>query len=111
MARPLSPPVQEELCAIAQEALRNAFQHAHASQVTARIVYGDDALLLTVADNGRGLDDEEVRQRARDRHFGLVGMRERARRVGATLDINGAAGQGTVVELRVSARLVYAEVA
>ena len=108
-ARPLSPPVQEELCAIAQEALRNAFQHAHASKVTARIAYGDDALVLTVADNGRGLDDEEVRQRLKDRHFGLVGMRERARRVGAALEIGGAAGQGTVVELKVPARLVYAE--
>jgi signal transduction histidine kinase len=110
-ARPLSPPVQEELCAIAQEALRNAFQHAQASMVTTRIAYGDDSLLLTVADNGRGLDDEEVRQRAKDRHFGLVGMRERARRVGATLDIGGASGQGTVVELKVLARLAYAAAA
>lgn len=108
-ARPLSPPVQEELCAIAQEALRNAFQHAQASRVITRIRYGSDALVLTVADNGRGLDNEEVRQRAKDRHFGLVGMRERARRVGATLDIGGAAGQGTVVELRVAARLIYAQ--
>jgi signal transduction histidine kinase len=110
-ARPLSPPVQEELCAIAQEALRNAFQHAQASRVTTRISYGSDALVLTVADNGRGLDDEEVRVRLKDRHFGLLGMRERARRVGATLDIGGAAGQGTVVALTVSARLAYAELA
>ena len=106
-ARPLSPPVQDELAAIAQEALRNAFQHAHAGKVAVRIEYNDDALLLMVADDGRGLDDEEVRNRLKQRHFGMQGMRERARHVGATLDISSAPGKGTVVSLKVVARLCY----
>ncbi|TFW20620.1 hypothetical protein E4L98_14105 [Duganella callida] len=107
--RQLAPPVQEELCAIGQEALRNAFQHARAARITVRIDYRDEVLSLRVADDGRGIDNEEVRQRLRERHFGMVGMRERARRVGASIDISSAPGQGTVVELRAAARLAYVE--
>lgn len=107
-ARPLSPPVQDELAAIAQEALRNAFQHARASKVTVRIEYHDDALVLQVADDGRGLDQDEVRNRIKERHFGMVGMRERARYAGAAIDITSSPGQGTVMSLKASARLCYA---
>ncbi|MYM35760.1 hypothetical protein GTP38_15605 [Duganella sp. FT94W] len=107
LPRPLSPPVQEELCAIAVEALRNAFQHANAAHVTVRIAYNDDALRLTVADDGRGLDPEEVRERHKERHFGLVGMSERARYVGAAIEVSTAPGQGTVIALSVDAALCY----
>ncbi|MYN39357.1 hypothetical protein GTP55_08230 [Duganella sp. FT109W] len=107
-ARPLSPPVQDELAAIAQEALRNAFQHARASKVRVRIEYHDDALVLRVADNGRGLDQDEVRKRLKERHFGMVGMRERARYAGAVIDISSAPGQGTVISLKAAAGLCYA---
>jgi signal transduction histidine kinase/ligand-binding sensor domain-containing protein len=106
--RPLSPPVQEELASIAQEALRNAFQHASANLVSVRIEYHDEALQLIVADNGRGLDQEEVRSRIRERHFGMIGMRERAKYIGAAIDITSAPGQGTVISLKVAARLCYA---
>jgi signal transduction histidine kinase len=106
--RALSPPVQDELCAIALEALRNAFQHANAARVTVRIDYRDDALQLMVADDGRGLNQEEVRARMKQRHFGMVGMRERARHVGAAIDVTSAPAQGTVITLKVAARLCYA---
>ncbi|NYE63167.1 signal transduction histidine kinase/ligand-binding sensor domain-containing protein [Duganella sp. 1224] len=111
VGRPLSPPVQEELCAIALEALRNAFQHARAANVGVRIEYHDDGLLLMVADDGRGLDQQEVRKRMQERHFGMLGMRERARFVGAAIDISSAPGQGTVITLKVPARLCYAAAA
>ncbi|WP_154819799.1 hypothetical protein SR858_11445 [Duganella zoogloeoides] len=62
-----------------------------------------------MADNGRGTDDKQVRLRLKDRHFGLVGMRERARRVGAVLGIGNAPGQGTMAALKVPARRVHAE--
>jgi signal transduction histidine kinase len=105
----LSPPVQEEVCAICAEALRNAFQHAHASAVSVRIDYRDAILLFAVSDNGRGIEDAEVRARQQQNHWGVVGMRERARSIGGELDIASLPGRGTFVTLRVPRMLACAE--
>jgi signal transduction histidine kinase/ligand-binding sensor domain-containing protein len=104
----LTAAVAEEVCAIACEALRNAFQHAQASQIEVRLGYGTDLLSLHVIDNGRGIgaapaDGEPLK------HWGLTGMRERAVRVGGRLDIESQPGLGTSVALMLPARLAYAE--
>ncbi|NGZ85910.1 sensor histidine kinase [Duganella aceris] len=105
--RSLQAPVQDEFAEIGQEALRNAFAHAKASDVTARIEYAADSLILSVSDNGRGLDAEEVKRRQAERHWGLTGMKERAKRVGAQFDIASEAGKGTTVTVKLPARLAY----
>lgn len=104
----LEPAVQEDLCAIGQEAMHNAFQHAQASAVTVTLDYRADRLVLRVADNGRGIDEAEVAQRIKEQHWGMIGLRERAMRIGAHLTINGQSGKGTVMELTVNRRLAYA---
>ncbi len=105
--RTLTVPVQDECAEIGQEALRNAFTHASAGAITARIEYAADGFLLRISDNGRGLDAEEVRRRQAERHFGLTGMKERAKRIGAQFDIASEPGQGTTVTVKLPARLAY----
>lgn len=91
----------DEAGAIACEALRNAFGHGQARRIIATIVYGKRELSVTVEDDGRGIDPELLDGGRRDGHWGLVGMRERAARIGARLDLRSEAGKGTLVELSV----------
>ncbi len=102
--RALQPQAAEEACHIAQEALRNAFRHAGPSAITLLLAYNADQLMVDVTDNGRGFA-----QGSKAGHWGLVGMRERAARIGAALSIDSAAGAGTKVVLRVPAQLAYME--
>jgi len=105
--RALTAPAQDEFSEIGREALRNAFAHANAGAVTARIDYAADCFIVRVSDNGRGLDAEEVKRRQAERHFGLTGMKERAKRIGAQCDIASEPGQGTTVTAKLPARLAY----
>jgi signal transduction histidine kinase/ligand-binding sensor domain-containing protein len=100
--RPLRPEVGEEIGEIAREALRNAFRHSGGDSVTADIAYGRGALTVRIVDNGTGIDAVPAGGE-RPRHWGIIGMRERATRIGATLDIGGAPGAGTVVRLSLKA--------
>jgi signal transduction histidine kinase/ligand-binding sensor domain-containing protein len=105
---PLQAQVQDEIAEIGAEALRNAFVHARATHVTLTLDYGRDTLALCVLDDGGGIDEDAVRKRVDGKHWGLVGMRERAARIGGKLAIDGSAGWGTSVALTVPARLAYA---
>jgi signal transduction histidine kinase len=105
---PLLAHVKEDIVEIGAEALRNAFCHARATRITLSLAYGADALALRVTDNGCGIDEAQVRKRVKDKHWGLVGMRDRAVRIGGQLSIEGRRGKGTGVELRLPARLAYA---
>ncbi|QAU35059.1 PAS domain-containing sensor histidine kinase [Janthinobacterium sp. 17J80-10] len=82
---------------IFQEALTNIARHAQATRVDIDAVLADGALLLSVQDNGKGLDRTAADNR---KSFGLTGMAERARQFGATLEITGEPGHGTRVMLR-----------
>jgi signal transduction histidine kinase len=89
--------VRLELLRIAREALRNAVRHAGATAIRAELHYADDALHLVIGDNGSGFNVEE-RLASEGHHWGLLGMRERASRIGAQFDIRSRAGAGTAVE-------------
>src|SRR5262249_9705843 len=84
--RPIQPTIQDEIYQVAREALRNAFVHARARMIEAEISYHDDLFRLRIRDDGTGLDPGILEGGGRSRHFGLLGMRERARRIGGTLD-------------------------
>jgi signal transduction histidine kinase len=92
--------VSRELLRIAREALRNAVRHAGATNVRAELRYAEDALHLVIRDNGSGFNVEE-RLAAESHHWGLLGMRERASRIGAQFAIRSRAGAGTAVETTV----------
>ena len=89
------PLVQErELFRIAQEALANIEKHAEASQVTINWQCDGGAALLDIADNGKGFP---IGHAGRLDSYGIIGMRERAASIGATLHVDSEPGIGTRV--------------
>src|SRR5499427_5641304 len=105
--RPLHPVVFEELFKIGKEALGNAFRHSGAHSVEAELNYERSELRIRIRDNGAGIESAILRQGHRDGHFGLPGMRERAQKVGAHLDVWSRTGAGTEVEVRIAAPIAY----
>lgn len=96
--RPL--PVHQEvtLLRIAQSALANAVEHAGAHQIRVRLDYRADAVVLEVADDGRGFDPSALDgHRSDGRGFGLPAIRARVDEVGGTLALTAARDRGTVL--------------
>jgi len=105
-ARELHPIVREEAIRIAGEALTNAFQHAKAELVEVEVSYGAAELHVRVRDDGQGMNDE-VLTTGRPGHWGLLGMRERAKKIRADLTLWSKPGAGTEIDLRVPAGVAY----
>jgi signal transduction histidine kinase len=105
--RPLHPMLRDEVYRIGREAIVNAFRHSGASQIEAAVEYSTRRLRVSVRDNGCGIDPAVV-QSGRDGHWGLSGMRERAERIGARLQVWSSPTTGTEIELTVPADLAFA---
>lgn len=105
--QPLDPIVRDELFRIGREALVNAYQHADAQSIDVEIVHARDELRLRFMDDGRGIDTTVLDGGGRPGHWGLSGMRERAERIEATLQIRSRQGSGTEVEVRMPAGAAY----
>ncbi len=84
---------EHELLRILQEALHNIDKHAAAKEVDVRWAVTETGARLQITDDGRGFDQDSPRSGS----FGLVGMRERAVGIGASLDIQSRPGAGTTV--------------
>jgi PAS domain S-box-containing protein len=91
--RDLSPAVEENLLHIGQEALTNALKHAHATKFNARLSFDSDAVYLELHDNGDGFDVDGINGGG----IGLIGMKERADQIGATVKITSEPGKGTKI--------------
>jgi signal transduction histidine kinase len=105
--RELNPMLRDEIYRIGREALRNAFRHARAQKIEAEITYSDSEFLLHVRDDGGGIDPEVVNQGARAGHWGLPGMRERAKSFGGKVEVWSEHGAGTEIELSVPGAIAY----
>jgi len=103
----LNPMLRDEIYRIAREALRNAFRHAKAQKIEAEVTYGDSEFLLHVRDDGKGIDPHVASQGARAGHWGVPGMRERAKSFGGKLEVWSEVGAGTEVKLTVPAAIAY----
>jgi signal transduction histidine kinase len=103
----LSPILQDEIYRIARELIRNAFRHAQARRIEAEVRYDDRLLRLRIRDDGKGIDPRVLQEGGRAGHWGLPGIRERAKQIGARLDFWSEAGAGTEVELTVPASIAY----
>ena len=86
---------------------RVAIQHAHASRIEAEIAYDPQFFRLRIRDNGKGIDRKVLEEGVRQGHWGLPGIRERAKRIGARLRLWSEPGAGTEAELTVPARIAY----
>jgi signal transduction histidine kinase len=96
-------PPEFELAAyrIVQEALSNVTQHAHASQAWVHVRFESEHLGLSVRDDGQGFVAPDLPDTlARQGHFGLMGIRERALLYGGQLSLRSAPGEGTELYVR-----------
>lgn len=93
----LSKETSTAIFRIFQEALTNVLRHSGATEVNVSISVEANVFILRVRDNGRGITDDE---KSADDAMGLLGMRERAALIGATVDIIGSLGEGTEVTVR-----------
>jgi signal transduction histidine kinase/ligand-binding sensor domain-containing protein len=101
--RHIHPLIRDEVYRICREAVANAFRHANAQRVRVIVRFLPQSLEIEIADDGQGMD-EEHRLHGRPGHFGLPGMKAHAERIGATIEIVSAPGEGTQVLLRVRTR-------
>jgi signal transduction histidine kinase/ligand-binding sensor domain-containing protein len=106
--RNLHPIVRDEIYRIVSEALRNAFRHAEANQIEVEFRYDKRQFRLRVRDNGKGIDAMFLTAAGRAGHFGLHGMRERAKLMGGKLTVWTASESGTEIELIIPTARAYA---
>lgn len=89
--------VAGNLLLVAQEAIHNALQHAHATIIDVKVAYGrDGAIAITVRDDGIGFE-AGTQPGSGQGHFGLEGMHDRMQAVGGTVRIESEVGGGTMV--------------
>jgi signal transduction histidine kinase len=98
---PFSLDIKEALYRIAREALHNIVKHANASHVTLAIKRDDKLISLDVCDDGKGFDPGGDYPG----HLGLHSMRERVERLGGTITIASAPGEGTQIAVRIPSEI------
>jgi two-component system sensor histidine kinase UhpB len=96
----ISTALKTALFRVAQEALTNVVKHAGARAAKVRLLYGPEAVILQVEDDGRGFDTS-VLTNPEGYSWGLVGMQERASLLGGRLRIQSKPGQGTTVAVTI----------
>ncbi|WP_341528421.1 AAA family ATPase [Nostoc sp. UHCC 0302] len=94
IAYSLPTEVENNLLRIGQEALTNAIKYASAGEIRVKLVYNETQCILQIKDNGRGFGVGSIPLSG---GFGLLGMSERAERIGAQLTIQSQPGQGTEI--------------
>lgn len=101
----VDPLVVDELHSIVREAVVNATQHSHARSIHITIEYARRSLKLCVRDDGDGFKADAGKPHD-DNHFGIVGMRERAERMGGRLDVESTP-RGVEVWVNIPGRVAY----
>jgi signal transduction histidine kinase/ligand-binding sensor domain-containing protein len=107
--RPTYPLVSVELGRIVDEALRNAARHARATAIDITIRFARSHLDLEIRDDGIGIAPDLLQDGGKPGHFGLIGMRERAERIGGGFSVDSRDGMGCAVTIAVPARLAFAD--
>jgi len=105
--RKLFSTLQGETYRIGIEVIRNAFNHAVASNIEVEIRYDEGEFRMRIRDDGKGMEPGNLEGSPHPRHWGLRGVRERAQRIGSQLNFWSEVGAGTEVELRVPAAMAY----
>jgi signal transduction histidine kinase len=91
--------VEIALYRVVQEALTNVIKHAQATQTIVHLVHHPEALVCSIADNGRGFDARARPAYIRSEGLGLIGMRERAASLGGKFSIESSPGRGTTLKI------------
>jgi signal transduction histidine kinase/ligand-binding sensor domain-containing protein len=106
-SRELHPILRDEVYRLVTEALRNCFRHAAAEIVEVEIRYDEKYFRVRVRDDGKGIPSDVLRGDGREGHYGLHGMRERAKLVGGKLTIWTELDSGTEIELLIPGARAY----
>jgi signal transduction histidine kinase len=106
-ARPLREGVYDEAYAIGRESLFNAVRYAEADLISLSIEYGRKEFNLVIRDNGKGLIVGEAVPHDAAGHWGMKGILERAKLIGADLQVCSEAGRGTSISLKIKKSLAY----
>jgi signal transduction histidine kinase len=100
----LSEIIEENLLRIGQEAMTNIVKHSGAQMVKFLLQFGPQAVVLHIEDNGIGFDPETCAG-PKNGHFGLLGIRERAERLGGQAQITSLSGRGTTIRVQIPCQL------
>jgi hypothetical protein len=103
--REMHPVVRDELYRIAYEAIRNACVHSKARELKVELKYAQD-LSIRVSDNGAGIPAPLISS-GKDGHYGLQGMQERAKRIGAKLKVISSEHSGTEITVVIPGRVIF----
>jgi signal transduction histidine kinase len=90
--------VAHELAMATREAVSNAVRHSEAALIDVTVSFQKDDFMIEVQDTGIGFDPK-LTHLGGDRHYGLVGIAERMRRIGGRFTLNSARGTGTHLKL------------
>jgi signal transduction histidine kinase len=93
---PLSPDIEQAIYRVAQEALTNVINHGQAKNILVKLESSENKIKLTIRDDGIGFNAEK---NGKPGHFGLTGIKERAKLVGGELNILSQPGNGTTIQL------------
>jgi signal transduction histidine kinase/ligand-binding sensor domain-containing protein len=104
--RLLRPAIRDQLYWIARESISNALRHSHGTAVETVLEYSRARFRLIVRDDGAGIDPQMLRSN-RSNHWGLVGIRERAQKIGGNITLSSAEGAGTEITLTIAKDLAY----
>ena len=104
--RPVNPLVADDLGQIGCQAIVNAFQHSGAKKIEVHLDYKTSELRLQVIDDGCGIDPQ-IAESGKTGHYGVIGMRERANRIGGTLNIASLGERGTQITAAIPGRSAY----
>ncbi len=102
---PVEPSALQELLMISREALHNSLMHGQPGEIVLRADFSDESLVIQVGDDGCGFDCAYTGDDSSP-HFGVKGMKERARRIGAIFSLNSNMGVGTEVRVEISRKRV-----
>jgi len=95
----LPPEVEASLLRIFQESLTNVRRHANATEVEVSLTFDESVVELSIRDNGVGFSPRTAGAEKKRDTFGLISMRERARGLGGTFEIQSRRGKGTLVKV------------
>jgi signal transduction histidine kinase len=104
--RPVNPLVADDLGQIGCQAIVNAFQHSGAKNIEVHLDYKTSELRLQIIDDGCGIDPK-IAESGKTGHYGVIGMRERANRIGGTLNIASLGRQGTQITTSIPGKNAY----